>query len=377
MTQPATFFDSPGRDTPAEITSQAALLDDSVLRVLEGLPEPTLLLNDCRQIVAANHAATVLAETLGGSAGVAGLRLGEAMGCVNVAYGPDGCGTAPQCPHCGAGRANRAFGIKPAEYEGEFRLRSEHDGTESAQTFHVHLAPLQLNGAPLRLLTLADITAEKSREALGHIFFHDVLNTAQAVKGAADLIPGNEDTDEREQLAGVVSASTRTLIREIESQRDLLLAADGELLIHLAPISIGALVQEAADLYRQNPIAAGREIVVTVVAADDRITTDRVQLSRCVGNLLKNALEASERGDQVSVDVAAVANSLRIVVHNPAIMPPAVQAQVFQRFFSTKASAGRGLGTYSVRLLVTRYLRGTVTFVSDESGTTFTIALRR
>ena len=52
-------------------------------------------------------------------------------------------------------------------------------------------------------------------------------------------------------------------------------------------------------------------------------------------------------------------------------MPPKVQLQVFQRSFSTKG-LGRGLGTYSMRLLTQRYLGGTVSFSSKEGeGTEF------
>jgi signal transduction histidine kinase len=44
---------------------------------------------------------------------------------------------------------------------------------------------------------------------------------------------------------------------------------------------------------------------------------------------------------------------------------------MFQRSFSTKG-AGRGLGSYSVKLLSERYLNGKVSFTSSEDeGTTF------
>jgi signal transduction histidine kinase len=64
-------------------------------------------------------------------------------------------------------------------------------------------------------------------------------------------------------------------------------------------------------------------------------------------------------------------------VHNPAHMPRDVQLQVFKRSFSTKGS-GRGIGTYSIRLFVTRYLHGSVDFDSTEDhGTTFRVRLPR
>jgi len=62
---------------------------------------------------------------------------------------------------------------------------------------------------------------------------------------------------------------------------------------------------------------------------------------------------------------------IRFWVNNPNFMPREVQLQVFQRSFSTKG-AGRGLGTYSIKLLTERYLKGMVSFsTSPETGTTF------
>jgi len=53
------------------------------------------------------------------------------------------------------------------------------------------------------------------------------------------------------------------------------------------------------------------------------------------------------------------------------LMPEPVRLQIFQKSFSTKG-AGRGLGTYSMRLFSERYLKGAVTFRSTKSeGTRF------
>jgi signal transduction histidine kinase len=68
---------------------------------------------------------------------------------------------------------------------------------------------------------------------------------------------------------------------------------------------------------------------------------------------------------------------VRFEVHNSSYMPDDVQTQVFQRSFSTKGG-GRGLGTYSVKLLTQRYLQGRVGFQSDRcEGTTFWVDLPR
>ncbi len=57
-------------------------------------------------------------------------------------------------------------------------------------------------------------------------------------------------------------------------------------------------------------------------------------------------------------------------------MPEAVRQQVFQRSFSTKGGKGRGIGTYSARLLAERYLGGRLTFSSTaDAGTSFVLEL--
>lgn len=53
-----------------------------------------------------------------------------------------------------------------------------------------------------------------------------------------------------------------------------------------------------------------------------------------------------------------------------------VQLQMFNRSFSTKGEHGRGFGTYTVKLLLERYLNGHVEFSSTEKeGSTFTVSL--
>lgn len=375
-----TYFDTPGRRPVSLVAETARAVQDEpyISSMLEAIPGPAFLLNPTRQIVLGNRAGWALAESLGTSDGVTGLRMGEALACLNVPLGPDGCGTGPRCRHCGLGQANLAFGLNPGEYDTEFRLRSLVDGVEVTHTFAAHVSPFQVFDETMRLCSLTDITAAKSRETHEHIFFHDVLNTAQAVHGAADLLPGQDDPEAVEELAHVVSRGSATLIEEIESQRDLRRAEDGTLAAALVPAPVSEIVGDTVQLYRHSRFARGRTIETDLAPGDTAVPTSRTHLTRVVGNLIKNALEASAVGETVHVRVILLPSEVEIQVHNLAVMPEAVQAQIFQRFFSTKASSGRGLGTYGVRLLVTRVLAGTVRFESTpEAGTTFFVRLPR
>ena len=96
------------------------------------------------------------------------------------------------------------------------------------------------------------------------------------------------------------------------------------------------------------------------------MVTDRVLLGRVLDNMLRNALEATLPGGTIRAGCHAAGDDVEFRVWNPGEMPRDAQLQVFQRSFSTKGN-GRGLGTYSMKLLTGRYLGGTVSFHSSAA----------
>ena len=91
--------------------------------------------------------------------------------------------------------------------------------------------------------------------------------------------------------------------------------------------------------------------------------------------MIKNALEATHEEDEITIDCEIKTEHVTISVHNPACMTDSIQKQVFQRSFSTKGK-GRGLGTYSMKLLSEKYLGGKVYFTSTQkNGTVFFLRL--
>lgn len=102
-----------------------------------------------------------------------------------------------------------------------------------------------------------------------------------------------------------------------------------------------------------------------------RLQTDALLVSRVLGNMIINALEASAEGDTVKLTTLVETAHITWEIWNSAFIPADIQKRVFQRHFSTKANFGRGLGTFSMKLFGERYLNGKVTFTSTEAdGTT-------
>jgi len=92
---PASHSIPAGRvDEPTLLHEQSLVSNSELITILlNAMPELVLVLNEQRQIVAANQR---LLETFGveDSQMLLGLRPGEAVGCIHAHEGPDGCGSA-------------------------------------------------------------------------------------------------------------------------------------------------------------------------------------------------------------------------------------------------------------------------------------------
>ena len=90
--------------------------------------------------------------------------------------------------------------------------------------------------------------------------------------------------------------------------------------------------------------------------------------------MTKHAIEAVPDNSTITLGCKVEGEKINYSAHNPGFIPRKIQLQIFNRSFSTKG-LGRGLGTYSMKLL-SSFLNGKVTFTtSEESGTTFNITI--
>jgi CheY-like chemotaxis protein/signal transduction histidine kinase len=357
------------RSTDQQIEAQSSALAarENLTQLMETVPHFFWILDHNRQVVLAN---SVSLKVLGLTKMemLHGLRPGEAVGCRNAAQSPHGCGTATGCATCGALKAIASAQEGAADNQ-ECRILQQTGG--DALDLRVWTHPLSLGDGSCIVFQAQDIAHEKRREALERTFFHDLLNVAGGLRNGLGML-GDMDTEEQAEVLPMLATASQALLDEIEAQKDLLGIESGTYDATLASFQSLAVLQSVVECYRHHPVAKGRHLVVEKDSSELALTSDRRLMTRVLGNMVKNALEACADGDEVTLGCRAEGDGVVFWVHNPQHMPEAVQLQIFQRSYSTKGR-GRGLGTFGMRLLTERYLQGSVAFTSTAaSGTTFT-----
>lgn len=351
-----------------------ALKEHTLIRtLLDSSPDMVLILNKHRQIVLANDKFLKFLH-LNDEQNTIGKRPGEAMNCIHSDEGPGGCGTSKFCKYCGAVHAIINTQTKNEKDVQECRINIQDELGTTPLTLRVWTSPFDIDGDNYVLFCVRDVSDEKYRYILERIFFHDILNLAGGLQGIMELMPDLTEEEAKDFHREGLNIS-RQLIGEIESQRSLLQAERGDLNVNITEIFVPEFLAAICTLYRNHPVAEKKMIYEPVITGDTSIKTDRVLLSRIIGNLIKNALEASEPEQKVIISYKQDKEQKIFSVYNEKEMTDEVKLQIFNRSFSTKASVGRGLGTYSVKLLTERYLKGKVDFTSTKEGTTFNIRL--
>ncbi len=351
-----------------ELQKQKQLFSENNLftELLDSTPAYLAVLNEYRQIVYGNKALRDLLDD-DKIEFPFGKRIGEILNCERAFLTSSGCGTTEFCNTCNARKAILSS-LKGEEDIQECRIIQK--DTLEALDLRVWTKKLEVGNHIFSIFTFVDISHEKRRMSLERIFFHDVLNSAGGIKSYLNLMK-DSSKEEIDELLPMMSILSDRLIEEIKSQKDLSFAERDELIVNISKCNPLSILKNIAWAYSKQNISESKEIEIDSPCDEVEFESDELLISRVLGNMLKNSLESSAKNSKIRIGCLLINNRIRFFVSNPGFIPLEIQSQIFQRSFSTKGS-GRGLGTYSMKLITERYLKGKVFFKSSEAdGTTF------
>jgi two-component system nitrogen regulation sensor histidine kinase NtrY len=202
---------------------------------------------------------------------------------------------------------------------------------------------------------------------------HEIKNPLTPIQLSAERIARkfrNNDADT--PLA--IDEGTKTIVSEVGQLKRMVdeFARFARMpAVHLRHAQLAEILQQAAGLYRD--VKPGVSVSVTV-QDDIEILVDPEQIRRAVGNLLKNAVEATESGE-VRVSARRAPHRVVIEVADPGRgVPDADKEKLFLPYFSTKGR-GTGLGLAIVHRIVNDHDGRISVHDNHPRGTRFEIEL--
>ena len=368
-----TFFASPERLSDSDLKKEIEIVSnhpviDGLLHSVSGL---LAILNEHRQILALNES---LMEMLGPTdAGQAlGLRLGEAVNCIHAHETEAGCGTSKYCSSCGAAIAIVTSLGENKPVERTCALSANKNDKPADIFLLIKAQPVIIEKKRFLLLFLQDNTEHQQRAALERTFFHDINNMLGGLMMASQMLVKENPS----KLATIVHQTSLRLSKEVSIQKSLLQSEDFDYKPVFFEVTLEQILNELQSFFANHPVAHEKNITISKTYPAVSIKTDISLLLRVLYNMVTNAFEATPENGTVKVWIEHENNYFSFCVWNEQEIPQEITKRIFQRNFSTKEEEGRGIGTYSMKLIGEKVLGGKVSFSTSKSkGTIFNFSI--
>ncbi len=210
---------------------------------------------------------------------------------------------------------------------------------------------------------------------------HDIKSPLNGIINFPDIAmqdPGiSEDTRE---ILGLIKEAGKQILNQVDLYMNMAKIEEKRFVYDPSPQDILRVLRvvmgDLSSLARQRKL--GVELVFNdhPVTGEDKciVPIDKTIFYSMTANLIKNAIEASNPGQKVSIFVECMETGYAIFkVHNETVIPPEIRKQFFEKYSTMDKKTGTGLGTYSARLMA-EAMNGKISFTSAEGeGTTLMV----
>ena len=233
-----------------------------------------------------------------------------------------------------------------------------------------------IDGKDVKIIVFNDIssaleeTESESWTRLIRVLTHEIMNTVTPIASLSEALKEVQG-DELKAGLETISSSSRSLIRFVESYRNLTRVA--------APVrkafyvrDLAAKVLELNDGFlREHGASASFE----EKQSDILLYADEGQISQILINLLKNAVQAGASKVSITADIDGSDCVVVNVANNGHPISPESQGQIFVPFFTTKQE-GTGIGLSLSRQIMRLHGGNLRLSRSDEEATVFSLTFR-
>ncbi len=196
------------------------------------------------------------------------------------------------------------------------------------------------------------------REEVENIMRHDLKAPLCIIIGAPELMRMTPDmmTKEQSKWLKTIESAGRRMLDMINRSLDLFKIEQGMYTLHLEAVDLLGVAQEVIS--HNVALMRAKDLAVDLIVDDHPCTKtdvfvvqgERLLCYSMIGNLLKNALEASPTGESVIVRFES-GEPMEVSLRNRGAVPEGIRDRFFQKFSTAGKKHGTGLGAYSARLI--------------------------
>ena len=220
------------------------------------------------------------------------------------------------------------------------------------------------------------------RDDVERITRHDLKGPLSAIINYPQYVKRDGELSEKQQAhLKRIESSGRKMLEMINLSLGLYKMEQGTYDLEMIGVDVAGIVMEAVE-ESETRICDKSVTVKIVVDGEAEAETSFVEggdpllLYSMVSNLFKNAIEASPKGETVTIYLDKN-DRTTIRIHNQGVIPGEIRETFFEKYATAGKSGGTGLGTYSARLIAETH-GGDIGFESsEEAGTTIQVALPR
>jgi PAS domain S-box-containing protein len=224
---------------------------------------------------------------------------------------------------------------------------------------------------------------EVLKEDVDHIMRHDLRSPLNGIKGIVGVIKAEENPDPEEtgQWLDLLESEAERMNRLIDTSLCMIKMEQGSYEFDPQPVDIvpitANLEHELHSVLRSKQLELSFRVNGVKPDKDTRfeVLGNGVLVHSMLGNLVRNAAEASPKGETVYVD-AWYEGTAKILIRNKGEVPESIRGRFFDKYATAGKKGGTGLGTYSARLIAENFGGRISMTTSAEAGTAVTLELQ-
>jgi len=243
----------------------------------------------------------------------------------------------------------------------------------------IYTSPILHDTQNLHISTIHDITElrrlELIKEDVERIIRHDLKNPLNGLINLPQVLKLDKNlTKEQIEIVDLIYSSGIRMLRMIDSSLDLYKMETGSYKYTPRKVDLLAIMKEI-DINNQK-ILLGKNVAMRISIDGPAVSTgklfvlsDENLLFTLLSNLIKNAIEASPRNEEVLIHLINF-NDLQLVIKNKGSVPFEMRSNFFEKYKTMGKKHGTGLGTYSAKLIADRLGYEIAMETSDEMNET-------